>query len=148
MSATIDRAARALGAKRRRGAPRAGARRTLLHTIRQIPNYLRLLGGLLTDRRVSRLDKMLVGAAIAYVVMPIDLVPDFIPFFGQIDDVYLLILAVQRLVANAGTMVVAEHWAGEPEALTPGGLRAVLSAAAFFLPRRMRKRLRGIARKR
>src|SRR5437763_11348206 len=56
-------------AARTRGAasPRTGARRTVMYYIKQLPNYLRLLGGLLTDRRVSALDKLLVAGAIAYI---------------------------------------------------------------------------------
>jgi uncharacterized membrane protein YkvA (DUF1232 family) len=115
-------------------------------TIRQIPAYLRLLAGLLTDPRVSRLDKVIVGAAIAYIVMPIDLIPDFIPFLGQVDDVFLLVLALQRLIGNAGVLVVSDHWEGDVEDLEPSALREVLVAAAFFLPKRIRNRLRAIGR--
>jgi len=63
-----------------RGAPRTGAKRTVMYYMRQLAQYLRLLGGLITDRRVSTMDKMLVVGAIAYIVMPIDFIPDFIPF--------------------------------------------------------------------
>src|SRR5690242_21349479 len=83
------------------GAPRTGAKRTVMYYIKQLPSYVRLLGGLVTDSRVSMVDKLLVLGAIAYIVMPIDLIPDFIPFFGEIDDVYILILALQRLISYA-----------------------------------------------
>ena len=45
--------------------PRTGAKRTIMDTIRHLPNYVRLLFGLLSDRRVASVDKLLVGAAIA-----------------------------------------------------------------------------------
>ena len=125
---------------------RRGAKRTLLYTIKQIPAYLRLLGGLLTDPRVDPLDKLLVGGAIAYVVMPFDLIPDVIPFIGQVDDVFVLVLALRRLISHAGMPVVRDHWHGPIEDLHPSALQEVLLAAAFFLPRRMRRRLRKIAR--
>ena len=127
-------------------APRTGARRTVLYYIRQLPQYLRLLGGLVTDRRVSMVDKLLVVGAIGYIVMPIDLIPDFIPFFGEIDDMFLLVLALQRLIANAGRSVLLDHWAGDPEDLGDLNLRGALAAAAFFLPKRIRRRLRVIGR--
>jgi uncharacterized membrane protein YkvA (DUF1232 family) len=127
-------------------APRAGAKRTLVDVIKQIPAYLRLLGGLLTDRRVSVLDKLLVAAAIAYIISPIDLLPDFVPFLGEVDDVFLLVLSLQRLIANAGRRVVADYWVGSVADLSAGNLRRVLLAATFFLPRRMRRRLRAIGR--
>ena len=125
---------------------RAGAKKTVLYYIKQLPNYVRLLFGLLTDRRVATVDKLLVAGAIAYIVMPLDLIPDFIPFFGEVDDVYLLVLALQRLVSNAGLVVVSDHWIGEPGELANLNLKHALAAAAFFLPRRLRRRLRMIGR--
>lgn len=126
--------------------PGSGAKRTVANVIRQIPNYLRLLGGLLTDRRVAPIDKLLVGAAVAYILMPLDLIPDFIPFLGEVDDVFLLVTALQRLIGNAGRKVVTQYWQGALSDLDPGNLRRVLTAATFFLPRRMRRRLRTIGR--
>lgn len=129
-----------------RGQPRTGARRTVLHYIKQLPHYVRLLFGLLTDKRVSAMDKLLVAGAIAYIVMPIDLIPDFIPFFGEIDDLYILLLALQRLIANAGRDVLLDHWGGDPEDLADLNLRQAMVSAAFFLPKRIRRRLRVIGR--
>lgn len=126
--------------------PRTGAKRTVMDTIRQLPNYVRLLFGLLTDRRVSTLDKVLVGAAVAYILAPVDFIPDFIPFLGEVDDVFLLVTALQRLIANAGRSVVLQYWVGDPADLATTNLRHVLTAAAFFLPRRIRRRLRTIGR--
>src|SRR5678815_1552448 len=83
-----------------------------MYYIKQLPAYLRLLGGLLTDRRVASIDKLLVAGAIVYIAMPIDFIPDFIPFLGEVDDVFLLVIALQRLVANAGRPVLLSHWTG------------------------------------
>jgi uncharacterized membrane protein YkvA (DUF1232 family) len=127
-------------------APRTGAKRTVMYYMKQLPNYLRLLGGLLLDKRVSAVDKLLVAAAMAYIAMPIDLIPDFIPFIGEVDDVYVLILALTRLIANAGRPVLEAHWSGAKEDLLDLNLREALSAAAFFLPRSIRRRLKVIGR--
>ena len=136
MTATTSTAdgSRAGTRQRSRRSPRTGAKRTLLGTIAQIPSYLRLMGGLLTDARVSAVDKVLLGVAIAYVAMPIDLIPDFIPF------------AVRRLISNAGMSVIRDHWVGAIEDLHPRALQEVIAAAAFFLPRGIRRRLRKVAR--
>jgi uncharacterized membrane protein YkvA (DUF1232 family) len=115
-------------------------------TIRELPNFVRLLYGLITDSRVASLDKLLVAGAVAYILMPIDLIPDFIPFLGEVDDVFVLVLALQRLIQHAGRTVLLEHWMGDPEELADLNLQRVLSAAAFFLPRRIRRRLRTIGR--
>ena len=130
----------------RAAVPRTGAKRTVMYYVKQFPAYLRLLGGLLTDRRVDALDKLLVAGAIAYILMPIDVIPDFIPFLGEVDDLYLLIFALQRLISNAGRNVLYAHWTGAIEDLKDLNLQAALSAAAFFLPRRIRRRLRVIGR--
>lgn len=114
--------------------------------MRELPNYLRLLWGLMTDRRVQQVDKLLVAGAIAYILMPLDWIPDFIPFFGEIDDVFLLVMSLQRLVQSAGRRVLLDHWVGDPEALEDLNMTRVVAAAAFFLPRRMRRRLRAIGR--
>jgi len=126
--------------------PRTGAKRTVLDVIRQIPAYLRLLGGLLTDRRVSIVDKLLVAAAIAYIVMPIDFIPDYLPFLGEVDDVFLLVTALQRLVSNAGRRVLFDHWSGSRAELSDLNLQRVLQSAAFFLPIGIQRKLRRVAR--
>jgi uncharacterized membrane protein YkvA (DUF1232 family) len=95
----------------------------------------------MTDRRVSMLDRVLVLGAMAYIVSPLDFVPDFIPFLGQADDVFLLVAAVQRLVKRAGRDVVLKYWRGDPRALSDASLAAAVGAAAFFLPGRTGKRL-------
>ncbi|MDB4891013.1 MAG: hypothetical protein JWL61_2868 [Gemmatimonadetes bacterium] len=126
--------------------PRTGAKRTVVYYMKQLPAYVRLLGGLISDKRVSTTDKLLVAGAIAYIVMPLDIIPDFIPFLGEVDDVFILVLALQRLVSNAGRNVLAAHWTGAMEDLADLNLREALAAAAFFLPKRIRKRLRVIGR--
>jgi uncharacterized membrane protein YkvA (DUF1232 family) len=127
-------------------APRTGAKRTVMYYMKQLPAYLRLLGGLLIDNRVSAVDKLLVAGAMVYIAMPIDLIPDFIPFIGEVDDVFVLVLALQRLIANAGRDVLLAHWSGAVEDLADLNLEAVLAAAAFFLPRGIRRRLKVIGR--
>ena len=126
---------------------RAESKRTLLDTIRQIPAYLRLLGGLLLDRRVSTLDKALVAGAIAYVVSPIDLIPDFIPFLGEVDDVFVMMLALQRLVGHAGQEVLLDHWHGDPAELDDLNVKEIISAATVFLPGGVRTKLVRLVRR-
>jgi uncharacterized membrane protein YkvA (DUF1232 family) len=128
------------------GAPRTGAKRTVMGTISELPNFLRLLYGLVTDNRVNAVDKLVVAGAIAYILLPVDIIPDFVPFVGEVDDVFLLILALQRLISNAGRAVVQAYWPGDPDDLSALNLEKILAAAAFFLPRRMRRRLRTIGR--
>lgn len=126
--------------------PRRGARRTVMGAIRQLPSYVKLLLGLMRDARVSRVDRLLVVGAIAYVLMPLDFIPDLIPFLGQVDDVFLVMAALQRLVDHAGDDVVLDHWPGDPYHLSDLNLSRVMLSAGFFLPPRLRRRLRRMAR--
>ena len=85
--------------------------------IRELPNLLKLLFRLLRDARVPRADKLLFGAVIAYVIAPADLLPDFLGFLGLIDDLYLLGVALGRLLARSGADLLLEHWDGDPRSL-------------------------------
>lgn len=105
-----------------------------------------MLAGLMGDARVSKVDRGLVLAAAAYIVLPFDFIPDVIPFLGEVDDVFLLVMALQRLVDRAGRGVLLDHWRGDPAALSDLSFGRVLAAAAFFLPAPIKKRLRRLLR--
>jgi uncharacterized membrane protein YkvA (DUF1232 family) len=102
--------------RRRPAVETDGERETLKGLVRELPAFVKLLLRLARDPRVSRLDKGIVLAAVAYVVAPIDVIPD-IPFVGQIDDVVLVALAINRLLNNAGVDVLLDHWDGDPATL-------------------------------
>jgi len=82
-----------------------------------LPNLLSLLRGLIRDPRVGRVDKFLLIVAVAWVASPIDLIPEFIPVFGPLDDVVVVALILRRLVRRAGPQVVSDHWRGDPEVM-------------------------------
>ena len=102
-----------------------------------LPNLLKLLTRLLRDPRVPRRSKLVVGAAVAYVASPIDLVPEFIPVFGFADDVLLVAAALNHLVKVAGEEVVLEHWDGPRDLL--GMVEAILDTATELVPVRIRR---------
>ena len=89
-----------------------------------VPDCAILCRRLLGDARVPRARKLALAALVGYLVMPFDLVPDFIPVAGQLDDAVLVALVLRGIVRAAGADVVAEHWPG-PEA----SLRVVLGVA-------------------
>lgn len=127
--------------------PRTGAKRSVMTAIRQIPSYARLLFGLMGDRRVSKVDRFFVVAAAAYMISPLDFIPDLIPFFGQVDDVFLVVTAMQRLVDNTGRRILLDHWQGDPDDLSDVNLTTLVSAAGFFLPGSVRQGLRRLMRR-
>ena len=97
----------------------------------------KLLYRLATDNRVPSRTRLLSLAALAYTLLPIDLIPDSIPILGKVDDFGLVAIALVRLVNDAGPEVVREHWDGDDETL-----EAFLNAVAFLdslIPARVRR---------
>jgi uncharacterized membrane protein YkvA (DUF1232 family) len=82
-----------------------------------IPDCVVLFRRLVGDSRVSRRHKFLIGALVPYLLLPIDLVPDFIPVAGQLDDAVLVVLVLRRVVRAAGPRLVEEHWPGPAASL-------------------------------
>lgn len=110
------------------------AKSKLLEFISLIPAFIKLMYLLAKDPRVSLSDKAILGAAIAYVFSPLDLIPDVIPFLGQIDDAYIVAIALQRLINSAGPDILKEHWEGSMEVFNT--LQNAIEAALFFLPKK------------
>jgi uncharacterized membrane protein YkvA (DUF1232 family) len=105
--------------------------------IAMLPQFLGLLLNLLRDPRVSSTDKAILGATVAYMLNPVDLVPDWIPFVGLVDDVYLVAIALLRLVLRVDDKVLKDNWKGRDDLLPL--LRKVADGAVAFLPVRIRR---------
>jgi len=101
-----------------------------------VPNMVLLCGRLMTDPRVPRTEKALVAGAIIYAVIPFDLIPDMLPFVGQLDDAYLIALTLLRLADRTDPNVLREHWNGGGDIVQLVESMAMLTAR--FLPRRIR----------
>jgi len=82
-----------------------------------LPNLIRLFRGLLRDPRVPRGSKVLLGFAIAWFASPIDLVPEFIPVIGPLDDAVVAALVLRHVLRRAGPDVIAAHWSGDEATL-------------------------------
>ena len=82
-----------------------------------LPNLIWPFRGLLHDTRVPIGSKVLLACAIAWFVSPIDLVPEFIPVFGPLDDAVVAALVLRHVLRKAGRDVIAEHWSGDPATL-------------------------------
>ncbi len=82
-----------------------------------LPDCIVLLKRLLGDPRVHRRHKLLLGALIGYLAFPIDLVPDFIPVAGHIDDAVAVALALRVVLRGSGTELLREHWPGPESSL-------------------------------
>ncbi len=104
-----------------------------------LPNLVKLMIRLMKDPRVPIRRKLLVASVAAYVISPIDLVPDFVVGFGKIDDIILVSLAVDHLMRSVDQQIVIEHWDGSIDALDL--VRSVFAWAADIMPDGLRRLL-------
>lgn len=81
----------------------------LARLVWKLPTYARLVWGMARDSRTPLPLKAMLAAGLAYVVMPLDLVPDAIPILGQADDLTVLLLVLDLFIANAPEEVRNEH---------------------------------------
>jgi len=82
-----------------------------------LPNLIRLFGGLLRDARVPLRAKIVLAVASVWLASPIDLIPEFIPIVGSLDDAVVAALALRFVLRTTDGAIVREHWRGDPETL-------------------------------
>jgi uncharacterized membrane protein YkvA (DUF1232 family) len=95
----------------------AGRRRDARDVVRFVPDCIVLVRRLVGDPRVPRRHKLLLGALVGYLALPIDLVPDFIPVAGHLDDVLIVVLALRVVLRASGSELLREHWPGPHSSL-------------------------------
>ncbi|MCY3652663.1 MAG: DUF1232 domain-containing protein [Acidimicrobiia bacterium] len=111
--------------------------RTLLREgITLAPNLARLAYRLAKDPRVPVRAKLFLGAAVAYTLSPIDVVPDFVPVLGKTDDILVLSLALRYVIEETGMAVVKEHWDGHSQTLDLA--IELINAVSDMVPRPLR----------
>jgi uncharacterized membrane protein YkvA (DUF1232 family) len=82
-----------------------------------IPDCIVLVTRLARDPRVPRRRKLLLIGLVAYLGLPFDLVPDFIPVAGQLDDAIIVALVLRRFIRAGGESMLSELWPGPKESL-------------------------------
>lgn len=95
----------------------AGRRSAAKELATLVPNLLHLFRGLFRDPRIPRGTRALVLLAVIWIASPIDLIPEFVPVAGPLDDAIVAALVLRRVLRSAGREVVAEHWRGEAATL-------------------------------
>jgi len=112
--------------------PRRTWRAMTLEAALLLPNVIKLLTRLIADPRVSTRRKVLVAAVLAYIVSPIDLIPDFVIGVGHLDDIVLASLALDHLMAGTDEAIILEHWDGSIDGLDL--VRSVFAWGAEIVP--------------
>jgi uncharacterized membrane protein YkvA (DUF1232 family) len=103
--------------------PRGGLLREVL---RVLPDVLRLVSRLATDQTLPRGVRVRLGLLLAYLALPIDLIPDFIPVVGFADDAIVVTAVLRSVVRHVGLDAVRAHWPG-----TDDGFAAVVRLAGL-----------------
>lgn len=111
------------------------AKKRMKNALMFLPNLVKLCGKLLTDSRVPTAEKALFAGAIVYAIMPLDIIPDFLPFIGQVDDIYLISLTLMRLISRTDESIVREHWAGGGDVIKL--IDSVANLAPMLLPKKV-----------
>lgn len=117
--------------------------RPLVPWLLLLPDLFALLCRLMTDGRVSARNKLKLGAVIAYVISPIDLIPDPLPFVGVIDDLGLVLLALASFLEDTPPEVLRDNWSGQADIVTiiQDGSRWVRATLSGGLLRSLRRLL-------
>jgi uncharacterized membrane protein YkvA (DUF1232 family) len=105
-----------------------------------LPNLVKLIGRLLLDPRVPTPSKAFLLVTLGYVVSPVDVLPDVIPFVGQLDELLLISLGLHYLIRSVGPEIVLEYWDGSDELLDV--ITNVVDVGATLVPRPVRRFLR------
>ncbi len=85
--------------------------------LRLLPDLIRMLRRIAVDPDVPRGVRVRLWLLLGYLLMPIDLVPDFIPVIGYADDAVIVALALRSVTRRAGPQALERHWPGTPEGL-------------------------------
>ena len=114
-------------------------------TVRELALLLPQLAGLIArivgDSRVPKRVKAVLGVATIYVASPIDLIPDFIPGLGYLDDLVVGAVLLDGLLNHVDRQIVREHWPGDPQSLERAA--AVAARVAAWVPERWKARVFG-----
>ena len=106
-----------------------------------LPRLGRMLISLAGDRDVPTAAKVVLAAMAVYLVSPIDLIPDFIPWLGYLDDVILAAVVVDGVLSFVDRALVLRYWPGTPASLDR--VAAVARRLARWVPNRIKARIFG-----
>jgi uncharacterized membrane protein YkvA (DUF1232 family) len=68
---------------------------------------------LLVDKRVKKNNKLMISCIVGYIIMPLDLIPDFIPWIGYLDDFIITVLGVNYLINELDNKIILDNWPGK-----------------------------------
>jgi uncharacterized membrane protein YkvA (DUF1232 family) len=103
------------------------------------PRLIKLIARLMRDSRVPARQKAILVLLFAYLASPVDLIPDFVPGVGQLDDIVLAAFALDQILNRVPEECIREHWDGDDDVLQI--VREILDIATGLVPDWLKKRL-------
>ena len=107
--------------------------------LKALPDLVRLIARLVGDPTLPRAAKIALAAAMVYLASPIDLIPDFIPVVGYLDDLLLASLVIDGILNWVDRRLILKYWPGSPESLER--LARAARMLAVWVPRRIKARI-------
>ena len=105
-----------------------------------LPDFFILLCRLAVDKRVKTSQKVLLGGIIAYVVSPIDIIPDFIPFIGYADDLVLVVFGLNIIMNDLDNQILLDNWSGQQDVMD--FMRKITISAENILNRNVLRKIK------
>lgn len=104
-----------------------------------LPRLARMVAGLLGDSAVPRAAKIALAAVAVYLASPLDLIPDFLPFVGYLDDALLVAVVVDGLLNFLDRSLILKYWPGDQASLD--ATAAVAKRLARWVPSRVKRKI-------
>ena len=103
------------------------------------PRLARMIASLMADRTVPKAAKIALAAVAVYLASPIDLIPDFLPVIGYLDDVLLVAVVMDGLLTYVDRALLLRYWPGDPASLD--AFAAVARRVARWVPSKLKSRI-------
>ncbi len=110
-----------------------------------LPDFFILVCRLAVDKRVPVKQKMIVAGIITYIMMPIDLIPDFIPVIGLVDDLVLVVMGLNLILNEIDPKILLDNWSGEGQILDH--LKKITALAERFLDKHLLQKIKNVLKR-
>lgn len=107
--------------------------------LRTLPDLVRLVARLVADPVLPRSVKLVLAAAVVYLLSPFDLIPDVVPIVGYLDDVAIAAVVVDGILNHVDRGLVLRYWPGSPQSLDQ--VARISRVLAIWVPRRLKARI-------
>ncbi|MDY0152263.1 MAG: YkvA family protein [Candidatus Cloacimonas sp.] len=105
-----------------------------------LPDFFILVCRLAVDKRVPGKQKLMAAGIVAYVIMPLDIIPDFVPVIGHVDDLVLVVMGLNMVLNEIDPKILSDNWSGEGNVLEL--MQRITATAEGFLDKNIMQRIK------